>query len=170
VDPLELITTTKFIVKIMVDTRFRRVIRNGLVRESNQGGMMIIRSGVRFLTIILRIPPFGVPQKARCEGDAVPSVAFLAGFSDGIVVGTATPENVTATHSSRAGAEGQRCSEYANSGPFASRSAQCTFSPSAIAVTAIWFLKRQASGAMAFANSPKSQSCHPFLTDYCLRI
>jgi hypothetical protein len=151
------------------------VIKGGLVGESKQGGMMIIRSGVRFLTIILCILPFGVPQKARCEGDAVPSVAFLAGFSDVIVVGTATPENVTAT-SATVGIQVERVlkgNAVPNTQiqvPFASRSAQCTVSPSAIAVTAIWFLKRQASGAMAFANSPKSQSCHPFLTDYCLRI
>ncbi len=132
---------------------------------------MSLRSSARSLTIILCILRFGFPQNARCEGDAVPSVAILAGFSDVIVVGTATPEDVTTTSATvdiqvERVLKGKAVPNMQMQVPFASRSAQCTVPPSAVAVTAIWFLTRQASGAMAFANSPKSQSCHPFLTDY----
>jgi len=48
----------------------------------------------------------------------------------------------------------------------ASFSPSCAISASAKPITAIWFLTQKPDGTFRFANSPKSQSCRPFDSDY----
>ncbi len=125
----------------------------------------------RALTFVLFVIPFASTKKARCEADGTPSVALLSGFSDVIVVGTARPEGVTETSATLAiqverVVKGNVATNSQLRVTFVRRSAGCIVSQSDPPVTALWFLARQADGTIGFPNSPKSQSCHPFLTDY----
>jgi hypothetical protein len=126
---------------------------------------------ISVMTMALSCMPFAATSKAHCEGDMFPSVAFLTAFSEVIVVGTATAQNVTST-SATVDIEVERVLKGAVAVntqirvPFSSNSSACTVPQSAAAVTAVWFLKKSPDGALAFADSPKSQACHPFLSDY----
>ncbi len=113
-----------------------------------------------------------VTATASCSVEGVPSVNFLDHMADVIVVGSATPVAVS-PGSSQLSIEVVRVIKgrkllAANNivVDITSASAECKVSATSQPVTAIWFLKALPSGGLALADSPRSQSCHPFQTEY----
>ncbi|MHB1938859.1 MAG: HEAT repeat domain-containing protein [Acidobacteriaceae bacterium] len=105
------------------------------------------------------------------ELEGVPTVAYLSRVSNVIVVGRAVLENIdgsSATLSIEVDRviQGEVTPDTQIRVVVVSTSSSCTIPSSAKPITAIWFLTQETGGTFRFANSPKSQSCHPFESNY----
>jgi hypothetical protein len=112
-----------------------------------------------------------VTNRGACQADGVPSVAYLTWEANTIVVGRATLEKLsgdsaTVTIEVDRAIQGQITPNTQIEVGVVNASSSCTIPSSAKPVTAIWFLSQKPDGTFSFANSPKSQSCHPFDSDY----
>lgn len=114
----------------------------------------------------------GAHSLAHADGDGRPSVEFLNYMSDAIVVGTGT---ITTTDGKSNRVEIVPMRIIKGSGLAVERpivvtrnpsSSGCSFVGSSSAETAIWFLSALPNGSWRFADSPKSQSCHPLTSDF----
>ena len=112
-----------------------------------------------------------ITQQGNCQGDGVPSVTYLTRVANTIVVGRAAVEKVdgdsaTLTIEVDRVIQGQIAPNTQIEVELVNRSPSCVISVSVKPITAIWFLTQKLDGAFSFANSPKSQSCRPFDSDY----
>lgn len=109
---------------------------------------------------------------AYCEGDGLPSVAYLSHMNDVIIVGTGsvgsrTEQSATIDiHVSRVIKGKDVQSDL--SIPLQIASPMCSVAKDAAPVTAIWFLRYAANGQLVFGVTPKSQSCHPLASEYVI--
>jgi hypothetical protein len=114
----------------------------------------------------------GLHPLAHADGDGIPSVEFLNHMSEAIVVGTAT---ITTADGKSDIVEIVPMRIIKGNGLAVNKAIDVTRNPSSpdcnlvgssVAETAIWFLSARSDGLWRFADSPKSQSCHPLISDF----
>jgi hypothetical protein len=112
----------------------------------------------------------GIGMYTYGEVDATPSAEFLNHVSQIILVGVATPDPTTAGSINIQVSRVLKGQELLHSNTLTlggiRTTGECGIPPNTQPVTAIWFLSSSPSGALIFAQSPRSQSCHPFANDF----
>jgi hypothetical protein len=127
--------------------------------------MRIVKQRIYIIALLL-----GIGTYTYGEVDAIPSVEFLNHTSQIILVGVATPDPTIAGSINIQVLRVLKGQQLLHSDTLTlggiRTTGECGIPPNAQPVTAIWFLSSSPSGALVLAQSPRSQSCHPFANDF----